>query len=134
MGGTGIPTVTFHFPLPPKALSPNARVHYMARARATRYYRTRCFVIARNHLLGSGWVPGRVEIDMEYRCPKGSDGYVAMDLANAMSATKALIDGMVDAGVMPNDSRKYLTWGRMELIPHKNPMGEGVTVIVRAVR
>ena len=44
--------MTFTLPWPPKELSPNARLHYMAKARAKKAYRQACGWTARQQGAG----------------------------------------------------------------------------------
>lgn len=123
-------------PLPCKILSPNVRAHWAVKAAATKRHRTDAgflFKIAKP----KGWKPVPVEISVEYRCPKGSAGYVAHDEQNAKSSLKAAVDAMVDAGIIPTDSHRWLTWGDFVLVTSKRDRaikdgGEGVTIMVRA--
>jgi crossover junction endodeoxyribonuclease RusA len=123
---------TVELPLPPRALSPNARVHWSVRARETKAYRYVCGLIARA-AKPKEWDACAVAFQVEYRCSRGCDGYMALDVANAMAAIKPLPDGFVDAGIAPNDSKKWLQWDQFNLVTRKHPKGDGVTVIVRAV-
>lgn len=122
---------TLHLPLPPKELSPNVRAHWTVKARATKAHRVASWACAKQQM-PKAWKACAVELDMEYRCSRDAEGYVAADIANALSSTKAAIDGLVDAGIAPNDSKKWLTWGRVSLITRKCEQGDGITVTVRA--
>lgn len=101
------------------------------KVRATRRYRKHCgyaFLAAKPR----GWAPAKVVIDVEYRCSKAAEGYVARDIQNAISALKSGVDALADVGVIPNDSKEWLRWGVFNLVTTMNPKGDGVTVIVRA--
>jgi Holliday junction resolvase RusA-like endonuclease len=123
-------------PLPPKALSPNHVVRtkgrYHAKRRATKDYRLVCAMTA-DAAIPRSWLAGRVVLDVEYRCAKKALGYVARDMQNALSAMKAGVDGLIDAGVAPNDSKAFLSWGALSLITRQSPKGDGITVTVRRV-
>lgn len=104
--------------LPPMECSPNARVHRMAKARATKQWRKECAllvgIVARKRprdlvcpvrielefYMGQLRVGGEVVPDHRYR-PRDQD--------NAVASCKALIDSIVDAGVIPGDSAKYVS-------------------------
>lgn len=90
--------MTLTFPWPPKELSPNARVHWAARARATKRYRAECGWIARE---SKATAPdGFIEIRVTF-CPPNRK---QRDRDNMQASIKALFDGLADAlGV--NDSR-----------------------------
>lgn len=103
----------------------------MKKARATKKYRHDCGY----RLLAAkprGWARCAVVIDVEYRCSRDANGYAPRDVQNAIAALKAGIDGMADAGIIPGDSKKFLSWGRFDLVTTMNPKGDGVTLIVRA--
>lgn len=122
--------------LPPKALSPNHVVRtkgrYHAKRRATKSYREECFYQTKA-AMPAGWGPRAVGLTVEYRCSRFAIGYVARDEQNAIAAMKAAIDGMVDAGMAPNDSKNYLTWDAVALVTVKCLKGDGITVIVRGI-
>lgn len=54
--------MTITLPLPPRTLSPNARVHWMAKARAVRSYRRLAMVEARRAARPHGWTAAEVRI------------------------------------------------------------------------
>lgn len=129
MGEEGV--LVIELPLPPKVLSPNVRSHWGAKARATKAYRAGCCEMADAAVRRARWIAGRVVLDVEYRCSQKSAGYVAKDVQNAISAMKAGVDGLVDAGVAENDSKAHLTWGIFDLVTRKSAKGDGITVTVR---
>ena len=93
-------------PWPPKELSPNARHHYQAAARARKAYRARCGAIARQVGVGV-LVAGcdRLEVHLAFfppdRRPRDAD--------NMLAAMKSGLDGLADAlGV--DDSRWSLSF------------------------
>lgn len=111
-------TKTFfaRLPLPPVALSPNrtSHAHWRYRHAATGEYRMTarsCF----NRDKPRDWVSSHVQVAMHYFCCKTSDGYRPKDVQNAMASIKAGIDGMVDANIVPDDSRKWVSWDRLRL-------------------
>lgn len=128
-------------PLPPKMLSPNVSAHWAVKARAVKKYREDCGVLVKMAMrkakaLSSGPAE-RAVVDIEYRCHRESFGYAAKDTQNAISALKAAIDGMVDAGVVKSDSAKRVSWGSVLLVTTKRNlerMGkkEGVTLTLRS--
>jgi predicted metal-dependent phosphoesterase TrpH len=104
-------------PLPPSDLSPNraSHAHWRLRHGATDEYR----MIARSCFKRdkpAGWAASHVELEMHYYCTKASRGYRPKDVQNALAAIKAAVDGMVDAGVVANDSKKFVSWGRLRLL------------------
>jgi hypothetical protein len=131
-------TFTAQLDLPPAILSPNVTgAHWSAKTSAIRAYRKACWV-AFWSARPSAWVRGPVELEVEYRCPRGSNGYVAYDVQNAMAAMKAGIDALVDAGVVETDSHHNVRWGRFTLITRADEMRArgkhpGITIIVSRI-
>ena len=119
--------------LPHRDSAQNARGHWAKRHRAASSDREHAFWIFK----GCGVkFNGPVEVSVVYACHKASCGYVARDIANALGALKGLTDGMVDAGVVKDDTKKYLTWGSFDLVTTKPECdklgGDGVYWTVRA--
>lgn len=100
----------------------------MVKVRATRKYRQLCAWLAQQ-ARPLGWSPRRLEIHVEYRCSRGAAGYAPRDVQNAIAALKAAIDGALkDAGIVPDDSARWLAWGRTSLVTRKSAKGDGVTL------
>ena len=124
-------------PLPPCDLSPNARVHWAKRAKATKAHRFAAyvqFVAARREAKWKHMRP--VIVDIEYRCCKAAKGYKPLDAQNALSSLKAAFDALADAGIVPNDSARWLTLGKVQLLtraadPRVKALGAGVTFTIR---
>lgn len=103
---TGARTQTgylFVLPLPPKQLSPNARCHYLAKAKAVKTYRRDCGLVALSvlNLLGANkprWERATAKIGFYFRTP------ARRDEDNALASLKACFDGLADAGIVANDS------------------------------
>lgn len=89
-------------------LNANRRQHHMAKARLTRAIRDVAHMLAR-----SDRVPAleRAHIVCEYRPPDRR----RRDVHNLFPSAKAAVDGLVDAGVLPDDSDEYLTGPDMRL-------------------
>ncbi len=134
-GGTRGPPAVFsiRLDLPPAILSPNrSGAKRAARAAAVKRYRSSCGWAAKA-FMPKLWAPGPVRIDVTYCAGKKAAGYVPHDTQNAITSLKAGIDGLVDAGVMPTDSHKWLAWGSFELVTRKDDRrwkGEGVYITV----
>lgn len=120
---------TVTVPLPPADLSPNARLHWAAKARATRSARKSAWYWFRR-FLPLGWVPVPIRLEVRYHCPRSAHGYRPRDVMNAIAALKPMVDGMVDAGVVPDDSAKWVEWGGFALDREKNGDEPGVHVTV----
>lgn len=108
-GGAGAPrTWTVELPIGVPLLNANKRQHYMAKARLTKAIRQ----IARNYAIREA-VPAlqRAHVVVEYRPPDRR----RRDVHNLYPSAKAAVDGLVDAGVLPDDSDRYLTGPDMRL-------------------
>lgn len=89
-------------PLPPKELSPNARVHWSLRSRLVKAARARATEGARTALHFAGMAPPmweRAYVKMIFYWPDKR----RRDASNAAASTKAYEDGIEDAGVIAND-------------------------------
>ena len=91
-------TATITIPAAPVyAMSPNARTHYLAKARAT----SEAKQIASLALRGVPPIHGQVELDWEIDLPAGRK---RMDWDNALCTLKAYGDSLVEAGIIEDDN------------------------------
>ncbi len=113
--------LTFRVDLPPADLSPNRvrNIHWTLKSKAVQDYRALVGATGRNAAAAAKWQApylGRVSMCwhlLDKRPPwlkKADPRYKPMDCDNAISASKACFDGMVDAGLLMND-----TWDHMEI-------------------
>ncbi|MET0716381.1 MAG: hypothetical protein ABWY57_15860 [Mycetocola sp.] len=93
-------TTTFEFPWPSPPLHLNQRLHHMAKARLTRDIRSLMHAKARH-------IPDLGRIDVHLVWIVGTRH--RRDGINATPTLKALVDGLVDAEVIPDDTPEYLT-------------------------
>lgn len=95
--------LVIELPLPPAELSPNARVHHFARARAAADTRTDAAYTAMRALDDAGFrAPPRwrrARVTYVWRTRRGAHP----DPDNAIARCKPVLDGLVDAGVLEND-------------------------------
>jgi Holliday junction resolvase RusA-like endonuclease len=92
-------SITVVLPLPPAELKPNARPHYMAKAKRTKQYRAFAWAAGR---CASGprvkmWKAARVSIRWYSKTKRRPDA------DNALASLKAAFDGFTDAGVWADD-------------------------------
>ncbi|OYQ41080.1 endodeoxyribonuclease RusA [Rhodoferax sp. TH121] len=100
-------------PWPPKGLSPNARLHWMAKSKQAKSYRMACFVLCIEAKLNQMALPesGAVTLDIEFIPPDRR----ARDLDNMLSSVKNGLDGIADAlGV--NDRRFVFRLSRADQV------------------
>lgn len=90
-------TVTIHLPLPPAALKPNARVHWRTKAKATKAYReTARWAAHAPHPLA--WKAAEIQAHFHFKQDR------RRDRDNLLASLKAAFDGLVDAGLLADDS------------------------------
>ncbi len=125
-------SMTVTLSLPPKALTPNARPHWAAKARAVQAYRGEAFLMARRAVAGVGnggqwWAKVGTEIMVRstfwFRVNR------RRDRDNAQASLKSALDGIAEAmGV--DDSRFIMapatllvdaTGPRVEVVLHPTP-------------
>jgi len=85
-------------PLPPRVLSPNARPHWAAKARAVRQYRETACLCALVERPGRPMQAARVTCRFFFRDRR------RRDRDNLLASLKPAFDGIADAGVVTNDS------------------------------
>lgn len=91
--------ITIDLPHPPRILHPNARPHYMAKAKATKAYR----MGAKAAALAAGgdsqlWPSASVKVIATYKDAR------RRDRDGILSSLKAAFDGLADAWVVMNDA------------------------------
>lgn len=130
----------FEFGLPPEEVSPNARPHHMAKARAVKKYKADCILILRrkwNHpkfervrvtltfrtAFRTGVSMGKVK-RIPDRC------YRTEDRDNGISSVKAAMDAIVVAGILPDDKAEHVLGYDVVFDPDSGP---GLTIELREV-
>ena len=105
--------VSITLPVPPVALRPNARVHYHARGRAVKQYRGLARVLARSAMTGTPrWTAATVGATWYFPTQR------RRDRDNLLASLKAAFDGLVDAGLLADDSG-------LQHLPHKTIVERG---------
>lgn len=123
-------------PLPPRQLSSNGSYgSHWSHSSAVRDYRHECAVVALCHAAATpaNWpTPNRVRVSLLFGTQRQPhDGrYRPRDPTNAVSAAKALIDGLRDAGVIREDSAKHFELGSVTIDSKVEP---GVYVTVEVI-
>lgn len=122
--------------LPPKALSPNAAgSHWRARHQAEKTYKQQCAY----RFACVGPLPPPITVHLEFYLGRGQatfdrvarrDRYFPKDEDNARSSFKRGQDALIVAGVIPNDSIKYLHAGRIVLFTQAKDHGGRACVMV----
>ena len=84
--------------LPPRELSPNARPHWAAKARAVRQYREAAYLLALAEQPARPMRRARVTATFFFRDKRRRDG------DNLLASLKPAFDGLADAGIVADDS------------------------------
>jgi len=123
---TMVTKVVLTFPLPPKELNPNARLHYFPKAEETKGYRA---VIQCLAVLATRW---KAYKDTRYRLTETYRiaGKRKRDVRNLFAAFKAGEDGLVDAGILPGDDDSVLEHGAPKIERVASKKDEGVLVMI----
>ena len=90
-------------PAPCDWLNSNQRLHRMVKARRVASWRKAAQEAAEAH---PGWVPFEVPVRIVVTVHKTRAG--RWDAGNLYPTAKAIVDGLVDAGVIPDDSNEYV--------------------------
>lgn len=92
--------ITITLPLPPKELSPNARVHWAGKARKVKYYRGRAWAesLAVQGRRTRKWKRATVQATFYHRDKR------RRDKDNLLASLKSAFDGIADADVVENDA------------------------------
>ena len=84
-------------------LSLNDRPHWRTRARITKQLRAETATLARAHRVGRHQ---RIHVELVYRPAYARH----RDADNTVPTLKPCIDGLVDAGVIPDDTPEHVEW------------------------
>lgn len=95
------PLTSFCFDPPAKAITLNQRNHWAANARLVKEWRTAGWVYARQAKIGPQ-PPSRVTVTFPV------SGNRRRDPHNWTPTVKAIVDGLVDAGVWPDDNSDWV--------------------------
>lgn len=98
-----------HLPFPPSLLSPNARPHWAAKARATRDYRFACKVAGLEARQAGAAGSKHVTMNIAFDCARGP----LPDKDNCLASFKAGIDGLRDAKILVDDTPEWLDIGSL---------------------
>lgn len=105
-------------PLPPAGVTAHNTGHWRSKSDKIKKYRKDCCLAALGEAR-DGAIRYRVKIDHEWYLGKSraekagarSMFYRPRDIANAIQALKPAIDGLVDAGLLFDDTHEYVAWG-----------------------
>lgn len=129
-----VSSYTFRAPLPLRSLSSNgAHGHWTGAAKAREVYRNEVFMeCLAAQTYPQRWEAKKVRVSLVFGIKDGRkfQRYQPQDVANAVSAFKSGFDGMVDACLFPDDSRKHMALGTVVI---DSKVGPWVEVTVEAI-
>lgn len=99
--------ITIEFPLPCKPLTMNQRMHWAAKAKVTRLWRASGYAAAMGACLRGEMRSPRSRSVVQLTIPVRSTK-IRRDPHNWFPTVKAVIDGLVDAGLWPDDTSEYV--------------------------
>ena len=111
------PVLTIELAQPQEWLSLNKRYHWSRRSTLTRYWRQMAAAAAPKARHGQEWPLPRCRVQVTYVVPDRR----RRDVTNWSLTSKALVDGLVDCGVWPDDHAGYVVGPdeRLEIQPGK---------------
>ena len=110
---------TFHLPVDPALLvSGNRRVHWSERARLARHWRHLGYITAHQHRILGYRTYARAHITVTFTFPTRH----RRDVGNLTThVVKPLVDGIVDAGLLPDDDDAHLVGPDLRRDPTPGP-------------
>lgn len=108
MTATGPWTLDLGYTKPP--ISANSRMHWAQRSKITRQIRSRTAALAVEHCVPA---LGRCDVSLYYR-PRDSR---RRDADNLVPILKAACDGLVDAGIVPDDVPAFMRKRMPVIVP-----------------
>lgn len=119
--------LTIDLPLPPRALSSNgSHGHWSKKSRSVRNYRYWCYLtaLAAAQMRRTAMDPTdrrRVSYTFGIKGARAGGYYCPRDVSNALAAFKAGQDGLVDAGILVDDSARWMELGSVTIDPSIGP-------------
>lgn len=126
MRGPERDTLTIEVDLPPAELSPNGRAYRKTKAAAIKQYRQLVGFLAVAEVHRTDWeAPAKARLSLLFgmKDSRRSVGYYyhPKDADNAVAASKALIDGLRDAGAIRDDNWASLKLGDVDATFEEGP-------------
>lgn len=121
--------------LPLRGASPNetSSRHWRERASAAKTMRNEAWAVALKEIPAERRRKGHqkpITIYSEFHYGKTIDQrYRPKDKANAIGAIKPYIDGLVDAGLVPDDTHEWVSWGRVDIFPDSPKAAVILTIV-----
>ena len=100
-------------------------LHHFARSKLVSPLRQSAMVLTRNWRNQHGGISFKTPVYVEFRPVQGMRGPLA-DTANHLPPCKAVLDGVVDAGLIPEDNPEWVKW--QTFMPPLKGREQGVTI------
>lgn len=124
-------SVTVTLPPIPKQLRAQNRSHWKAKTDHLKRYRSdvcKAFKAAMGNMrFERATLSMTLYVDLTKM--RLSNGYAPRDIGNLIAAFKSGQDGIVDAGLIPDDSAKYLSYGEIKILRGKDAGGRCELVV-----
>ena len=130
MGRVSVSAWEFTIPLTVKPPTANSRLHWAARARVTAVLRaeTHLIAVSERNRLGAPLATDRRRLELTYIRPKGREGSHPLDADSVAAAMKPIVDAIVRAGWLRDDSAPWC-----EYVLPLQAVGKRRAVVVRVV-
>ena len=138
---------TLTIPLPSVILTAQQGENRFVKSSLTKQYRETCmllatstkhslkisFPISKKVRIHHTWYCGKNAYEMAAgaKCAKKYRQYRPKDAANAITALKAAIDGIVDAGVLVDDRSDFVEWGKFVRLSTQKQHGGRCEIVLR---
>lgn len=117
-----MPSFVIELPYTRPPLTLNQKMHWAVKAKLTRQVRSTVCSLARQARIGQH---EQVDVVLEYT-PRDSR---RRDRDNLVATLKPCLDGLVDAGLVPDDSPQFLSWSAPVICP-PDPSAPGLRLRV----
>jgi crossover junction endodeoxyribonuclease RusA len=113
-----VSVITLPLPYDKPPLSMNQRMHWAEKARVTANVREAAFYLALSHKMPKNVAHASIQLHYAPKVHRRADP------VNLTPTSKALVDGLIDYGLCPDDDPRYVT-DLMPLIHHQSTTGKG---------
>lgn len=122
MTGPASPRAELWIPAPTEWLNANQRLHWAAKAKRTRIWRQAACAHAKSHHLPT--FGNRVHVTITITKPTRR----RYDVHNLLPTAKAVIDGLVDYGLIPDDDNAHLIGPDLRAADETGPAAITITI------
>jgi crossover junction endodeoxyribonuclease RusA len=109
----GLAPVTVEFPPPAPLLNMNDRLHWSVARKRARAWRTAALVYTRDQMGGARLGASMVTVELPVLGNRRRDPH------NLFPTVKPIVDGLVDAGLWPDDTPEWVTTTEPALVSYR---------------